>query len=201
MVRINLLPAGMLRERGKQRAQARFLLVAMMIVVLLVACYGLLFVNTLGVKGKLVVVGAERIAVEGEIALYSVYTAMQSEVNNKSSLLKNAMGLPLPFVEILEEVGMVIPPNVWLTDLVLSHPPVDNGGSTVSGQMVLRGLTYDHPSTALWITAMREVVGVNDVWAVFSTEEKVEDVMLVRFEIRAELLPDSKYEPLSGRGE
>ncbi len=196
MVKINLLPASLLAERKRQRAQGRFLLLSGVVMLVLAAGFGFLFIQTMEIKSRLAVVSAERAAVEAEIARYSVYTKLQAEVNSKAGILKKVMGRPLPWVEVLEEVGAVIPPNVWLTDFLLTA-----GKEGEAGQLTLRGLTYDHPSTARWVAALREVNGVADVRVMFSAEEKKDNIMLVRFEVRAGLLPGVEYDPLAKKGE
>lgn len=198
MVRINLLPANMLRERGRQRAQKRFLLLMGLIIILLSGCFGFLYMNTLEVGGRLAALTAERVIVEAEVGRYEVYTKMQSDVNLRRDMLKGAMGSPLLWVEVLEDIGTVIPPNVWLTDLLLSQD-VDPEGSF--GQLTLRGVTYDHPSTSRWVTALREVGGVIDARVMHSSEETIQDDELVRFELRAVVLPGAEFDPLTGRGE
>jgi hypothetical protein len=44
------------------------------------------------------------------------------------------------------------------------------------------------------------VQGVVDVRCAFSAEESTMEMDLVRFELRAALLPGTEYEPLAGRG-
>lgn len=196
MVKINLLPSELKTKRSIQEKQARFLAVAGLIVLLQVAVFAFVFIQNMGRLNRLEAIEAEKAAVEAEIAQFSVYSQLQSDVNNKVSLLKKAMGMPLPWLEILENLGNAIPSNVWLTDFVLVQP-----GGTEAGEMTIRGLTYDHPSTARWTEALRDVDNVSDVRVMFSAEENVQNVTLVRFELRAKLLPVSEYEPLAGRGE
>jgi Tfp pilus assembly protein PilN len=196
VVKINLLPRNLLTERTRQRAQSRFMLVFALIIILLVAGYGYTYMKTMDAMSKMAMLSAERVSVEAEIDHYKVYAALQSEVNSKNDLVKKAMGSPLPWVEALEEIGLLIPPNVWLTDFMLTQAAEKDGG-----QLTLRGLTYDHPSTARWVTALREAEGVQNVRVMFSAEEGTADDVLVRFELRAALLPGAEFEPLTGRGE
>lgn len=196
MVRINLIPSELKTKRSIQEKQARFLAVAGLIVLLQVAVFAFVFLQNMGRLNRLEAIEAEKAAVDAEIAQFSVYSQLQSDVNNKVSLLKKAMGMPLPWLEILENLGTAIPSNVWITDFVLAQP-----GEMEAGEMTIRGLTYDHPSTARWIQSLRDVEDVTDVRVMFSSEENVQNATLVRFELRARLLPVNEYEPLAGRGE
>lgn len=196
MVRINLIPSELKTKRSIQEKQARFLAVAGLIVLLQVAVFAFVFLQNMGRLNRLEAIEAEKAAVDAEIAQFSVYSQLQSDVNNKVSLLKKAMGMPLPWLEILENLGNAIPSNVWITDFVLAQP-----GEMEAGEMTIRGLTYDHPSTARWIQSLRDVEDVTDVRVMFSSEENVQNATLVRFELRARLLPVNEYEPLAGRGE
>ena len=198
MVKINLLPASMLWQRKRRRAQLRYLILTSLILVLLAAGVVFLALQAGETTERLVAVQAERAAVETQIVNYSAHTELQGRVSRQMEMLKQAMGAPPAWVEVLEQVGELIPPNVWLTDLLLTAGKDVND----AGQLTLRGLTYDHPSTARWISALREVEGIAEVHAIFSALEGAQqDEELVRFELRATLPAGPEYDPTAERGE
>lgn len=192
MVKINLLPPEILVERKRKAMQQRFTRSAVVLLIVLLAGFGYFFLVTLQVKGHAGVLADERARLEEKIAQYVPYVTMRDEIERKSSLLKQAMSTTPGWGEVLIDIGTKIPSNVWLTDTTISFNPGDG-----KGQVTIRGLTYDHPSTARWLTAMAEIPGLADVRCVFSSEETVENVDLVRFEVKAVLLPGVEYDPLA----
>ncbi len=201
MVKINLLPAGLIAERARKKGKRRFLLVWGLIVLLLAAGQGFLYIIVQEVEDELATVQMQRAAVDAEIATYQKYVDLRSEVDSLVNRLQLAMGSPLPWAQVVAEVGEWIPPNVWLTDMALSQPSTGEGGGDAPGQLTVRGITYDHPSTANWVESLRELSGVKDVYAMFSQKEGQQEDVQVRFEIRVTLLPGPRYDPLIGGGE
>jgi Tfp pilus assembly protein PilN len=105
------------------------------------------------------------------------------------------MGSPLSWRDTLGALGVHIPSNVWLTNVSV----LQQDGET--GTVMLRGLTYDHPSTASWVTALEKVPGVSDVRVVYSAEETVDNRTLIRFEVRAAVAAGEPFEPLKREGD
>ncbi len=168
-----------------------------LIIVLLAAGFAFLTLQTGETASSLAAVQAQRATVEAQIVNYEVHRELQGRVNRQMEMLTQAIGAPPAWVEVLEQVGELIPPNVWLTDMLL----IAGKDINETGQLTLRGLTYDHPSTARWISAMREVEGITEVQAIFSAPERAQEEELVRFELRAALPAGAEYDPTKTRGE
>ncbi|MBS3887179.1 MAG: PilN domain-containing protein [Dethiobacter sp.] len=191
MIKVNLLPSEMLAElRIKDRNTKAFKLAGAVALVLL-AVFSLLFALTLQVRGQLSAKAKERVAVEMEAVAYEPYQQLQNRIIRQSELLKKAMGSPPAWRNLLAALGSHIPRNVWLTNLMLAQ----------SGELLLQGLTFDHPAVANWLAKLAEIPGISNVRLVFSAEETVEAVTFVRFEIRASLAVGEEYAPLKERGE
>lgn len=191
MIKVNLLPAEMLAEMRIKDQRVKALKFAGAVVLLFLAVFSLLFGLTLQVKGRLSAKMQERVAVEAEAVKYETHQQLQNQILRQSELLKRAMGSPLAWRDILAALGSHIPRNVWLTNLTLAQ----------NGEMVLQGLTFDHPSVANWLAELTDIPGVSNVHLVFSAEETVEQGMLIRFEVRAALAVGQAYAPLQDRGE
>lgn len=191
MIKINLLPAEMLAERRFKELQAKAVRLTGAVALLLLVVYGLVFVLTLQVRGQISAKVQERVAVETEAVAYEPYQQLQSRIHRRSELLKRAMGAPPAWRDYLVALGIYIPQNVWLTNLALAQ----------GGEIVLQGLSFDHPAVANWLAKLAEIPGVGNVRLVFSAEETVEEGALVRFEVRATLAVGQEYAPLPERGE
>lgn len=190
MIRINLLPPEILAERKRRAAQARLMKGFAIIVVLLAICLGGLFIATLQIKGRAADLAAERAVVEAEVATYVPYVELQASLNARDALVRKAMGKPLGWSEVLSDIGSFIPSNVWLTNFSLIA-----AGQEENGQLVMRGVTYDHPSTARWVATLHDIPGLTNIRSVFSAVETVDDNEVVRFEIRAGVVAGEEFDP------
>ncbi|EEG78353.1 PilN domain-containing protein [Dethiobacter alkaliphilus] len=191
MIKINLLPPEIVEERKRKAVHRKILSVVVAVVVALALGFGVLFAATLQVRNDIQALETERAAVEAEVATYQPYVQLQNQVNNKNELLQSAMGTQVKWRETLGSLGLHIPDNVWLNNVSLSMGDEE-------GTLLVRGETFDHPSTAGWITALSEMPGIADVRTSFSAEEGEE---FVRFEMRAVVDAVELFDPLAERGE
>ena len=196
MIKINLLPPEIIAEEIRQARQARFTRLTVTAFIVLVACFVSLFAVTLHIKGRSNALANERKVLEEEIAEYKPYVKLQSGIASKSKIVKEAVKAPPAWQDILVAMGTEIPSNVWMTDTTMNFNIEDD-----EGQANIRGLTYNHPSTARWLEAVMGYTQFDDVRCVFSAAETVDNRNLIRFEIKAKLLPGLQYDPLAKRGE
>lgn len=190
MIKINLLPPEILAERKRRAAQVRLVRWFGIIILFLAIGFSGLFAATQQVKGKAADLTAERVAVEAEVAAYTPYVELQASLSVMDDMVKNAMGKPLGWVEVLSDMGSFIPSNVWLTNFSLIS------GQEENGQLAMRGITYDHPSTARWMATLQDIPGLTNIQSIFSAVETVDDIELVRFEIKAVVVAGEEYDPL-----
>lgn len=194
MIKINLLPPEVLAARKQRALQAKFAGMIFLLAAVMAVGFGTLFFLTGRVRANTNDVVKQRQAVEADVAGYASVVALQGNVNKISGLLKNAMGTERFWRETLVAVGAQIPSNVWLTNFSMMF-------ESEKGELMVRGLTYDHPSTARWIEALSKIPGVSDVRCAFSAEETLGDKVLIRFELRAAVAAGAEYNPLQKRGE
>lgn len=193
MIKINLLPQEIQAERKSKASQARIMKGTAVLVVLVVAAFGGIMAMTLQAKSQVLVLEAQRAQLQAEIDTYAPVVALQGQVNSRTDLVKGAMGPQLPWREALTLVGIHIPENVWLTNFSLRM-------DGEHGEMNMRGITFDHPSTARWIGTLYEIQGFSNVRTTFSAEETMDNEEQVRFEVSASVTAEEEYDPLV-RGE
>lgn len=194
MIKVNLLPPEMLAERGRQASLAKIYKVAGSITALLLSVFALQLAFTLQASNNVKAIETERLAVEVQVEAYKPVVELQNKVRKRQELVIGSIGAPLPWRDTMGVIGLHIPGNVWLTNVSV----VDEGEK---GTLILRGMTYDHPSTANWASILGEISGVSDVKVAFSAEELQEQRPLVRFEVRAKVDAAQDYDPLQERGE
>ncbi len=220
-ISINLLPKEInahLVQKGKQRLQ---LAVGGVIVVALAGAYIFLSFNTLQTQGEVAQMQKEHLALENQVKDYEPYVKLQTRVASAEKVVRSAMGTPPDLQQVLAGIGLYIPPNVWLTDFstaltkgskAASVPTAAQGDTesdakrkneptppTPVGEVVLRGWTFDHLSVAGWLEEIRQVPGLTDIRCQYSTEEELEGQAMVRFEIKASILPGADYQPPKGK--
>lgn len=193
MIRINLLPSEIVEQRRKKAVQFKFLKGLLILAVVFALGFNILFAITLKVKGTAAGLQQQRAQVVAQTEQYLPYQQLQSNVIKRSELIKTAMGLQPAWRDVLGAVGVRIPANVWLTNFSM------NKGDE-HAVVLLRGLTYDHPSTARWAETLVNTAGIGEVFLSFSAEETVDTKTLVRFEIRLHVAADGEFQPL-GRDE
>ncbi|MCR3921846.1 MAG: PilN domain-containing protein [Firmicutes bacterium] len=193
MSTVNLLPVEIILERKRKVAQGRIVKMTTAVAVVLILGFAALFMLTLQVKRNVTTTETKRLALETEIATYQPVVELQGVVNNKVDMLRLAMGNTFGWRDTMSALGVNIPANVWLTNVAVTR-------DSEQGFMTLRGLTYNHPSTASWVESLQGIEGVSDVRVSFSAAEETDDEKLVRFEVRAVVGVGDLYEPLK-RGE
>lgn len=193
MIRINLLPLEIVEQRRKKAVQFKFLKGLLILAVVFALGFNILFALTLQVRGTAAGLQQQRAEVEAQTEQYLPYQQLQSNINQRSELIKTAMGMQPAWRDVLGAVGVRIPANVWLTNFSMNKGDED-------AVVLLRGLTYDHPSTARWAETLVNTAGIGEVFLSFSVEETVDTKSLVRFEIRLNVAADGEFKPL-GRDE
>ncbi|MBT9136804.1 MAG: hypothetical protein DDT34_01890 [Firmicutes bacterium] len=191
MIKVNLLPPELRAEMNSRANKLKALRLVGAVALILGLNFVLLFSLTLQLKRQVFAKEQERLAVEVKETVFAPYLQAKNRVQRQVGLAKIAMGSPLPWRDTLSALGSHIPQNVWLTNLTFSK----------NGELVLQGLTFDHPAVANWLAELAEIPGVSNVRLVFSAEEAVEQGFLVRFEVRAALAAGQEYAPLQERGE
>lgn len=194
MIKINLLPPEIVAARKQKALQAKFVGLVMLLAAVMAVGYGGLFFLTMQVRVQKDDVVSRRQAMETQVAGYAPVVALQGDVNKMSGLVKTAMGAQRTWRETLGAIGVKIPANVWLTNYSMVF-------EKEAGQLLVRGLTYDHPSTARWVESLAGVAGISDVRCLFSAEETADNKSVVRFELRAVVAVGGEFDPLQKRGE
>ncbi|MFO7942382.1 MAG: hypothetical protein R6U92_07070 [Bacillota bacterium] len=203
MVRINLLPPEILEARRRRSRWMKAVTIVGVGILALGAVLAFLIVDTMNLENQLADLEADKLRLEEEIAEYVEYEEMQAEVDAKTEIARAAMGRAQDWPSILTDIGTFIPQRVWLTNLTMNYPHGngENGEATIDGSVQFQGLTYTHPSTALWLKRLEDIDGLAGARCRFSAETTHRDFELVSFELNSQLHPGPEYEPMSDRGD
>jgi len=116
------------RERQKRAAQVT----AGVVLAIFIVIYGLLLLATFQVRAEVARLQQEHTELKSKIPALQQYAQLQDQVKQAEGLIKEAVGTPPEWKSILENIGLYIPVNVWLTDLSFTNEKNEDKQSTNS---------------------------------------------------------------------
>jgi Tfp pilus assembly protein PilN len=118
---------------------------------------------------------------------------LAGEQSARMSALNTALSSRVSWDRIFREFSLVLPEDVWLTQLSAKSPisPATNtsstGGSTVPSMFTIQGRTYSHDGVARLLSRLQLVPDLSNVQLMSSTLSKVGKQDVVDFTIAADL--------------
>jgi Tfp pilus assembly protein PilN len=190
MRQINLLPSEIAaRRRARQitvlLAAGGLALVAVLAIVFIVESARLS-----GEKSKLEQARAANARLEGRVAQLGQFSQQQTTLRNKQRLLSTLTTNEVRWSVVLADVSLVIPTDVWLTNLSGSvqaqlGAPAAAGSSL--GTIQMSGNTFTHLDVAKWLTRIAGVDGFAFPYLSLSTKAVLEGQEVVEFSSSVQL--------------
>ncbi|MFQ5574212.1 MAG: PilN domain-containing protein [Terriglobia bacterium] len=178
-LRINLLPPEIIEKRRFERILFVSVLGFVFLLFGLFIVYTSTMVRVAQYESSVVKIERERDELKRKISLLQGFEDQKRNLKSQEEILERAVGAEVPWHEILYEVGMVIPSDVWLSTI---STELQEG--TV---LTFQGYTFGHASVAEWLARLSQVSSLRDVWLKSSEETKIDDSEVVEFEITAGL--------------
>lgn len=201
-VRINLLPPEIEARWESERKKRTALLTAGAVLAIFIVLYGVLVLATFQVRADVTGLRNERAELESKIPALQQYAQLQNQIEQTEGLIKEAVGIPPSWKSVLENIGLHIPVNVWLSDLSYSNEK--NGGrqSTSSnsnttnnqeapetcGELTIQGYAFEYIAMTQWLEQIRQIPELTGVNCRFSSREELNGEPVIRFEIKAGVL-------------
>ena len=177
MRRIDLLPPVYVQRRRQRRDVALVLLAGLLVLLLLVGWWVLLGFRVTSAKNDLADAQQTNIQLRGEIAKLQRFVELQNEVDAKRTALQTVMVGDVNWPSVLTEIAMVIPGEVWLTNLNASAgttegaapvptetAPVPISSLEPFGRIEFQGNSLSMPGVAKWMIRNE---GVDQFFAVY----------------------------------
>lgn len=170
MRRIDLLPP-VYEERRRQRRNVTSVFIAGLIVLLLLVGW-VVFLNIQinDAQDELADVQARNAVLEQQIAELQRFAELQAEVEAKRTALQTVFAGDVDWPALLTEIAMVVPGEVWLTNLTASAgltegaAPVGTETAAVRiderepfGRMAFQGTSLSMPGVARWMIRLETV--------------------------------------------
>jgi Tfp pilus assembly protein PilN len=119
---------------------------------------------------------------------------LASERQARIAALSAALGHRVAWDRVLREVSLVLPDDVWLTQLAAFSPKPPTGSATattapgaVPQGFTMAGYTYSHDAVARLLTRLSVVPGLQNVWLERSLRTKLVGRYVITFTIRADV--------------
>lgn len=123
----------------------------------------------------------------------AVQQLLAGEQSARVSALSTALGSRVAWDRVFREFSLVLPDDVWLTQLSAKSPisPATNmsstGGSTQPTMFTIQGRTYSHDGVARLLSRLQVVPDLTNVQLISSTRSQVGTQEVVDFTIAADL--------------
>jgi Tfp pilus assembly protein PilN len=196
---VNLLP-----NDDAQRGRRQQNLPALISTGLIVLVTGLVGVLYFSAKSASTAKGLELQDAKAELALLPTPSELASETAGQRTLaserqaritaLSAALSHRVAWDRVLREVSLVLPDDVWLTQLAAFSPKPPTGttpSTTAPGAVpqgfTMAGYTYSHDAVARLITRLSVVPGLQNVWLERSLRTKLVGRYVITFTIRADV--------------
>jgi Tfp pilus assembly protein PilN len=196
---VNLLPKDD-AQRGR-RQQNLPALISTGLVVLVTGLVGVLYFSA---KSASTAKDLELQDAKAELALLPTPSELASETAGQRKLaserqaritaLSAALSHRVAWDRVLREISLVLPDDVWLTQLAAFSPKPPTGttpSTTAPGAVpqgfTMAGYTYSHDAVARLITRLSVVPGLQNVWLERSLRTKLVGRYVITFTIRADV--------------
>jgi len=185
MIRINLMPS---EERKSKRSISLPTVsggAVLWTVVGLVVYAGAIFsVSSLQMRtlkdyeNKIIAAKEESARLAPQLAKIRKLTKEREEVNKRLSIIANLDRDRYLRIQLLNDLSMSVPPNMWLTSVT------ESGGSRVE----MEGITFSHFTLADLMSNMEKSKRFGDVSLKVAEEGNIEDHKVVKFSLSTRLV-------------
>lgn len=177
MRRVDLLPTRYV-ERRKQRRNTGIVVIAALLVLLLMLGWWFLLGSQIATEQQnLAAAQEENAQLNQEIAELQRFADLELELQTKRQALESVFAGDIRWPALLTEIAMVIPGEVWLTNLTSSAGAVEGAGTvgtetaTVrisnklpTGRIQFTGQSLSMPGVAKWLIRLGTVRAFSAIW-------------------------------------
>jgi Tfp pilus assembly protein PilN len=192
--RINLLPPERAQRRRARQISGSIVAGGLVLVGVLALIFVAEIFRLNGQKNTLEEQQQTNAALESQVATLSQFQQLETQLQQKSTLLKNVTQDEVRWSVILADVSLVIPTDTWLTNLTATET-VNSGtqaapgaqANQVLGTIQLTGVTFSHLDVAKWLTRLAGVDAFTNSYLSISSKGTIGATGVVNFSSSAEL--------------
>lgn len=124
------------------------------------------------------------VRLQSETAKYSQVTAIYRRAAAAQAMLAQAMGDEVRFSQLLNDMSLSVPDNVWVTTMTYTSAPATAPvGSTVTGvgTLAVSGVALSHDDVAVWLESLAAQKTYANAYFSNATETKIGARTVVNF--------------------
>ena len=187
MRRIDLMPASYAERRKQRRAVGLVALGGLVLLVALLAWWVILGTQISAERERLAEVQARNNELQAQIDELARFARLEQEVQQRQIALQTAMAGDVDWPALLTEVAMVVPGEVWLTNVQGSAgttegaTPVGTESAAVDvaqqqpfGRITFEGASLSMPGVGKWMIRLGGVKDFQAVWLNSATKTEGE---------------------------
>lgn len=202
MRRIDLLPPAYLERRRERRVLTSIVVGGLLVLLLLIGYWFYVGTQINDANEELAAVEARNNSLRAEIAELQRFADLAAEVQAKQTALQTVFAGDVAWPSLMTELAMVIPGEVWLTNLSGSAGATEGaapvGTETASvrissktplGRIQFQGQSLSMPGVAKWLIRLATVDAFDAIWLNNATASSSaeEAALLVTFDSTLEL--------------
>lgn len=183
MIRINLLPPEITQKR-KDEQRWRWIVIATIVATVVFAGVFLLLQLQVSMKqGEVASVKQEAAVLNQQAQRFQIFQEKQADLANRRTIVTNALVGRVDWSRLLSEVALVLPSDVYLTQLGATQPVMAVAGAPgTPGQFTMAGRALDVPndvpdlgykSIAKLLSRLADLQQLDAVWLTDSSKPAV----------------------------
>jgi type IV pilus assembly protein PilN len=192
--RINLLPPEREQRRRARQTTTTIVAAGVALVVLLALVFVAEIIRLHGQTNALQAQQAKNAELQSEIAQLSQFQQLDTQLQQKTALLKNITQDEVRWSIVLADVSLVIPSDTWLTNFTATQATTSatqsGAGAQTSpaiGTIQLTGTTFSHLDVAKWLTRLAGVDAFTNPYLSLSSKGVVSTTTVVNFNSTVDL--------------
>lgn len=200
MRRIDLLPEAYATKQRERRSIAMVVVATLVVLLLLIVWWVGLGTQVSSAKNDLIEAQNRNADLQAQISKLNHFAQLQNEVQTKTQALQAVMAGDVDWPAILTEVAMVIPGEVWLTNLTTSAGQTEGAepvgtetnairvsNATPFGRIHFAGCSLTMPGVAKWLIRLGTVKAFSAIWLNSATAPESATTCPVQFDSTLEL--------------
>ncbi|MFN2488481.1 MAG: PilN domain-containing protein [Actinomycetota bacterium] len=188
MRRIELLPESHLARRRQRRSLGLVVVAGLVVLALLLGYWLVLGMRVADARRELANARADSDVLQAEIDSLQRFAQLEAEVNEKQAALTTVMAGDVAWPAVLTEVAMLVPGEIWLTNLAASAGQTEGatavGTETAAvriaegqpfGRIQFTGRSLSMPGVAKWLMRLGDAEEFDAPWLSDATEADLGD--------------------------
>jgi Tfp pilus assembly protein PilN len=113
--------------------------------------------------------------------------ALAADKGARVGALSSALSGRIAWDRVLRQVSLVLPEDVWLTNLSAAAPAAKTGTATAASGFTITGSTYSHSGVARFLARLQVIPDLENVHLLSSQSQLQDKRQLVQFTILADV--------------